>query len=129
MESETLSLLNIPWLRRSDDGQGFSGHIEQWPLWDVLMWLHLSHRTAKVDVAGEEGRATVAVINGQIQGCECGGMCGVAALDCLIHWDRGSFAVREADGMEEDRNITVGTEQLLFGVLRAGGTEPPANGR
>ncbi|HET6343848.1 MAG TPA: DUF4388 domain-containing protein [Myxococcota bacterium] len=77
------SLSNIRWLEQHD-AASFTGRIEEWPLWDVMMWLHLSKRTATLRVAVGGHAGSLSFCDGQLARCDFNEDSGVLALDKIM---------------------------------------------
>ncbi len=90
------------------------GEISKWPIVDMLMWLHDSHRSVLMRVDANQKIGWLTVCNGTVMRCEYDGLVGKAALFALLSLTYGYFNVSAQVGTSIMRNIYAPTQKLLL---------------
>ena len=90
------------------------GTLETWPMEDVLLWLHISQRTAMLRVGAGLDAAVVFFKEGQLYRAEWGQMMGEQAVLALLELKAGSFALIQREVPCPRPNIATPTAELLL---------------
>jgi hypothetical protein len=99
---------------------GLAGDLRDWPIGDVLIWLHTSRRTAVLRMRAGDSQGKIWVKGGQILGCLWGNVEGEAALGAMLAQTHGSFTVTLDEATERSNNVRVPTPQCLLLVRDTG---------
>lgn len=93
------------------------GDVRDWPILEMLYWLHRGNRSAMVRVGEGLDAAVIFVANGFVFRCEWGQWSGEDALARLVLVERAPFRLIQRDMPRPEPNILQNTESLLAGLL------------
>ncbi|MBN1960080.1 MAG: DUF4388 domain-containing protein [Deltaproteobacteria bacterium] len=95
--------------------------LETWPLYDLLLWLHESHRTAMVRVGFSLDAGVIFFRNGHLIRCEYKMLRGEEALWCLLGVNDGDFSLIQRAIPEVSANIWRPTAEILLQYFHSNG--------
>lgn len=90
------------------------GTLANWPLNDLLLWMHNSKRTGMVRVGVGLDAGVVFFREGQLFRCEWGGTFGEPALLELLSIEDGAFSLIQRGVPDARTNIARPTAELLL---------------
>lgn len=93
--------------------EGIKGRLKDMALVDIIQVLHLSRRTAAINMGSNEGAGKVYVEQGDVTHARFRELSGESALYQLLSWKDGEFEV-EMDIKAEERTISQNVEGLLL---------------
>lgn len=93
--------------------EGIKGRLKDMALVDIIQVLHLSRRTAAINMGSDEGAGKVYVEQGNVIHARFRELSGESALYQLLSWKDGEFEV-EMDIKAEERTISQNVEGLLL---------------
>lgn len=93
--------------------EGIKGRLKDMALVDIIQVLHLSRRTAAINMGSNEGAGKVYVEQGNVIHARFRELSGESALYQLLSWKDGEFEV-EMDIKAEERTISQNVEGLLL---------------
>ena len=99
--------------RTSEKQEPLTGTLENWPLADMLWWLHQTRRSAVVTVGFGFVSGTIHVKQGNLFRCEWGVSQGELALGALLTMTRGAFSIASLDEPCPVSNIFGRTEDVI----------------
>lgn len=91
-----------------------AGRLEDWPLPDLLHWLHQSGRTAMLRIGDGLDSGVIFFRDGDLYRCELARFGGESALVELLARKAGRFCLIQRQVPEPRRNIQLPTRQLLL---------------
>lgn len=112
--SETLLKLSDP---QADTAA--VGSLNNWPLADLLVWLHQTGRTAMLRIGAGLDAGVVFFRDGFLYRCEWGHLAGEQALMALMGLEEGTFSLIQRDLPRPQPNLRTPTEPLLEHLLAA----------
>ena len=96
------------------DAASMTGDLHDWPLGDMLLWLHQGQRTAELHVGYENGHGTIHLRQGAIYRAVCGELAGPEAVDAMMEIGAGEFSILPSYIPYPASNISGDTEALLL---------------
>ena len=90
------------------------GNIGDWPLSDLLLWLHHTQRTAMIRIGFGLDAGVIFFREGKLFRCEWGALMGEQAVAALMQLTEGSFTLIQRDIPEARTNVVMPTAELLM---------------